>query len=185
MSMSSLLRRLFGTERLGDIPTRHMAVFVYLASTKRKERHQSLKRLGDFLGISENTVLAALHNLYSRGYVKPANDVSRPDEPPGRDLQLIEITSEGRRALRPFFNVTGILGLVAFIAISLVIGGFLGYSYAISLPYLPQYTAFAVTLFAIIIVFYAIVTYQLWKMSRDFRRNQLIRLFRTEDKTAE
>jgi predicted DNA-binding transcriptional regulator len=184
--MSSFLRALLGTERLGDIPTRHMAVFVYLASTKRKDRHQSLKKLGDFLGISENTVWAALQNLYSRGYIKPATEAPPPDEPPGRDPGLVEVTSEGRRALKPFFNVIGVLGLFAFIAVSLVVGGFIGYAYAISLPYLSGYAAFVVALFILLVVFYAFATYQLWKMSSDFRRDQLLRLFRAaEDRTAE
>jgi hypothetical protein len=177
-SSSSLRRRLFGTVSIGSMPTRHIAVLLYLASTERRERENSLKRLGDALGVSENTVWAGLRNAYRRGYVEPTKDAPPPDEPPGRDPCFIEVTAEGRRALRPFFNVVGLFGLVSFIAISLGVGGLIGYSYGATLPYLPQYAAIVVASFAGIAVVYTFATYQIWRTARDFRRNQLFKMFK-------
>ena len=162
------------------MPTRHMAVLLYLASTKRKDREKSLKRLGGALGISENTVWAALRDAYGRGYVKPTEDAPPQAEPPGRDPCFVEVTPEGRKALRPFFNVVGPSGLVLFIAVSLLVGGLVGYLYGVSLPYLLQYTAFLVALFAGIAVFYTFMVFQISRTARDFRRNQLLELFKAE-----
>ena len=176
----SSLRRLFGTVSIGSIPTRHVAVLLYLVSTERKDREKSLKRLGGALGISENTVWAALRDAYRRGYLKPTEDAPPQDEPPGRDLCFVEVTPEGRKALRPFFNVVGLSGLVLFIAVSLLVGGLVGYLYGVSLSYLSQYTAFLVVLFAGIAVFYTFIVFQISRTARDFRRNQLLELFKAE-----
>jgi len=183
----SSLRRLFGTVSIGSIPTRHVAVLLYLVSTERKDREKSLKRLGGALGISENTVWAALRDAYRRGYLKPTEDAPPQDEPPGRDLCFVEVTPEGRKALRPFFNVVGLSGLVLFIAVSLLVGGLVGYLYGVSLSYLSQYTAFLVVLFAGIAVFYTFIVFQISRTARDLRRNQLFEMFNAiaEDRSTE
>jgi hypothetical protein len=183
LSMSPL-RRLFGTVSIGTVPTRHIAVLLYLASTDRKERG-SLKEIGKTVGVSENTVWLALRNVYRRGYVKPTGDAPLPDEPPGRDARLIEVTAEGRRALRPFFNVVGLPGLAGFVAVSLAVGGLIGYSYGVALPYLSQYAAVVIALLAGAAGFYAFITYNIWRTAREFRTGQLLKAFKADATTTE
>ncbi len=183
LSMSPL-RRLFGTVSIGTMPTRHIAVLLYLASTNRRDR-KNLAAIGDTLGVSENTVWAALRNAYRRGYVKPTGDAPFPDEPPGRDARFIEVTAEGRRALRPFFNVVGLPGLAGFVAVSLAVGGLVGYSYGVALPYMSQYAAVVIALLAGASVFYAFITYNMWRTARDFRRDQLLRAFKADATTED
>jgi hypothetical protein len=180
----SPLRRLFGTVSIGTMPTRHIAVLLYLASTDRKERG-SLMEMGKAMGMSENTVWLALRNAYRRGYVKPTADAPFPDEPPGRDARFIEVTAEGRRALRPFFNVVGLTGLAGFVAISLALGGLMGYSYGVALPYLSQYGELVIALLASASLCYAFITYNMWRTAKDFRTDQLLRAFKADATTAE
>lgn len=181
---ASPLRRLVGTISIGTLPTRHIAVLLYLASTDRKERG-SLKEVGKAMGVSENTVWLALRNAYRRGYVKPVGDAPFPDEPPGRDAHFIEVTAEGRRALRPFFNVVGLTGLAGFFGVSLAVGGLIGYSYGVALPYLSQYAAVVIALLTGAAGFYAFMTYNIWRTARDFRKDQLLKAFRADAATTE
>jgi hypothetical protein len=118
---------MFGTESIGDIPMRHIAVLLYLSTTKRKERLESPQKIADALGLgSENTVVRAYSGLYSRGYVSIAKGAPMPDELPGRDAKILDVTRSGKRALRPFFRVVGIFGLIGFVVVSLLIGGHIG-----------------------------------------------------------
>lgn len=175
-SLSLVLRRLFGTVSIGTVPTRHIAVLLYIASTERKDR-ENLERIAKTLGVSENTVAAALQSAYRRGFVRPTRDAPAPDEPPGRDPRFIELTAEGRRAVRPFFNVVGLSGLVGFILVSLAVGGIIGYAYGVSLPFLSQYGAVIIAILAGTAIFYTFMTYQIWNTARDFRRTQLLKMF--------
>ncbi len=184
--MPSFFRRMFGTESIGDIPTRHLAVLLYLDTTKRKKRLESALRIADALGLgSENTVVKAYGVLYSRGYISIAKDAPRPAELPGRDARILEVTRSGKRALRPFFNVVGITGLVGFVAVSLVVGALLGYAYAGVFPYFAQYPTATVAVFSFAAIVYAILIHWVWRIARDFRREQLFKMFRADTKPAD
>lgn len=175
---------MFGTESIGDLPTRHIAVLLYLASTKRKKRFESPQKVADALGLgSENTVALAYKALYNRGYVTLAKDAPKTNEPPGRDATVLEVTSSGKRALRPFFNVVGMSGLVTFVVLSLVIGSFLGDLYALAPLYYPQYAAAIIGSFVLIALVYAFTIQWLWRTARDNRRDQLFKMFRADTKS--
>ncbi len=184
--MSSFLRRLLGTESIGDIPTRHIAVLLYLATTKRRKRLESPQKVADALGLgSENTVVRAYDVLLNRGYLAIAKNATKPDEPPGRDARAFEVTTAGKMALKPFFNVVGVIGLLGFVGISFLVGGMFGYLYALLPPYFPQYAAAIVGLSVVIVVVYVVFIYWVWRIAREFRRGQLFRMFRADMKSSE
>jgi hypothetical protein len=179
--MASFLRRIFGTESIGDIPTRHIAVLLYLATIKREQRLGSPQKIADFLGLgSENTVVRAYQFLWEKGYIAMAEDLPKGEIP--RDARLLEVTRLGKKALRPLFNVVGIAGLLGFICLSLVIGGLFGYLYAGALPYFDQYPVATIGVSLFIVVTYVLLISWFWRTARKFRTEQLFKMFRAEAK---
>ena len=118
------LRKLFGIQNVGDLTLNYVQILLYLESHKKGERPSSPEKLARELGIAELTVVRAYESLLEHRFIAVPGNVPSSYQSQIRDPNEFEVTSLGRKALRPFLNSFGFLE-VALLGVSMLGLGFM------------------------------------------------------------
>jgi hypothetical protein len=168
------LRSYFGVEKIGDWELNDVKVLLYLHTHKKNARLSSPEKLGDELGISEQTVTAAYNRLRRYGCIAAAPDVTPSRASSIRDPRDFVVTWRGRRALRPFLSVFGLADVVTISLMVFALGALAGILSLLYPSYLAALLAIGIPMAA---VFLGFVVY-LARVARQSRKDQLVLVLR-------
>ena len=115
----------FGPKENEELTPKRVKVLLYLATTKRKKRLDSLKAVARYLGLgSPNTVGTAYEMFLRSGYVKLAEKKQTESSfDKVTDANELEVTREGRKQLEPLLNVIGMRNSIILTVLTLIFGG--------------------------------------------------------------
>jgi hypothetical protein len=118
-------------------------------------RPTSDEKLGDEIGLAQDTVYRAFHNLLDSKYIAVAPDQPQSNPYQIRDPQKFVVTPLGRRALRPFLGTFGFPTLVILTISTFGFGAMLGmilFSFASYPSYWPVFAIVSVPLFVVMVI---------------------------------
>ena len=166
--IKSLLKRAFGMERVGDLQLNYLSVLVYLEVKPRQDRATSAEKLGEVLGIAENTVMSAFHKLLDFKYISLAPDELQSNPYEMRDPRSFVVTPLGRMALKPFLGAFGYVTVAVLTVFALAFGAMLG-AVIFSLFLYPSY---ALALAIVSVPLFAVMVFALYTLVRDERNRR-------------
>lgn len=154
-------------------------MLLYLHTHKKEDRLSSPEKLGQELGISEQTVTGAYDRLRRRGCIFPPPNAGKV-----RDPREFTVTWRGKRALRPLLNAIGYGDVVILCFLASALGVAVGGFYPSSQLY-PSYSHLVLLIIAVFAVVFLGYAAYVAQRARKNRRDELRIILNKPSPTAE